>query len=238
MHAQLYYTCRSNALSRYVFVQSIFCLVLRRRLELICSCLFLQHQLCMHTTFLFSVVTVSKEIANPIHSKCLEILCNLTRFPANNLALTRYDGLVETLVSASNSAEPENRMAALRALQNMSADPASKALLATSPVLNLMTSCAMRKVADEKEVAVATICNITTEPSAVTSITNTKNVVATLVHLAHSPDSSSAVRLLACEALATISLWLQTLAGTGTVPEGVPNVPLPSQRTTGWERWD
>jgi hypothetical protein len=181
---------------------------------------------------------VAREVSHPIHSKCLEILCNLTRLPANNNILTRYDGVVETLVAASNSALAENRMSALRSLQNMSADPASKALLATGPVLNLMTSCAMRKDLGEKEIAVATIYNITTEPSAVTAITNTKNVVATLVHLAHSPDSSSEVRLLACESLATISLWLQTLAGTGKVPEDVSNVPLPSQKTTGWERWD
>jgi hypothetical protein len=158
--------------------------------------------------------------------------------PANNIILARYDGVVETLVAASNSAHADNRMAALRSLQNISADPSSKALLATSLVLNLMTSSAMRKDLVEKEIAVATLYNISTDRSAVTAITNTKNVVATLVHLAHSPDSSSEVRLLACEALATISLWLQTLAGTGKVPDGVANIPLPSQKTTGWERWD
>jgi len=182
---------------------------------------------------------VANESTNPIHTKCLEIITNLTRFPANNTLLTRYEGFVETLVAAAgNSPLSECRMAALRSLQNLSADPSSKALLATGAVLNLLTSSAMRKDSEEKEVAVAALYNITTEPSAVTAITNTKNVVATLVHLAHSPDSSSAVRLLACEALATISLWLQTLAGTGKVPDGVTNVPLPSQKTTGWERWD
>lgn len=185
-----------------------------------------------------SVLTVAREVTNPIHSKCLAIICNYSRFPANNCILARCEGMIDTLIDASNSALAENRLNSLRCLQNMSADPTCKALLATSEVLNLMTSCAMRKDADEKEVAVATIYNITTEPSAVTAITNTKNVVATLVHLAHSPDSSSTVRLLACEALATISLWLQTLAGTGKVPDGVSNVPLPSQKTTGWERWE
>jgi hypothetical protein len=146
----------------------------------------------------------------PIHSKCLEIICNLSRFPHNNITITNYEGMIDLLVAASSSAPADNRM----------------------------TSCAMRKDTKEKEVAVATIYNITTEPSAVTAITNTKNVVATLVHLAHSPDSSSTIRLLACEALATISLWLQTLAGTGSIPDGVSGVPLPSQKTSGWERWD
>ena len=146
--------------------------------------------------------------------------------------------MIEILVAASNSIHQENRLASLRSLQNMSSDPGSKSLLATGQVLTRMISCAMRKDAVEKEIAVATIYNISTEPSAVASITNTKNVVATLVHLAHSPDSSSEVRLLACEALSTISLWLQTLAGTGKVPQGVSNVPLPSQKTSGWQRWE
>ena len=175
---------------------------------------------------------------HPIHSKCLDILCNISRLQVNNSILTRFDGIIGTLVSAAMSSKAENRIAALRTLQNMSADPSSKTVLATSQVLNLMTSCAMRKDMDEKDIAVATLYNITTEPGAVTAITNTKNVVATLVHLAHSPDSSSDVRLLACEALATISLWLQTLAGTGKVPDGIVNAPLPSQKTSGWERWD
>jgi hypothetical protein len=174
----------------------------------------------------------------PIHSKCLEIICNLSRFPHNNITITNYEGMIDLLVAASSSAPADNRLNALRTLQNLSADRLSKRYLATTQVLNLMTSCAMRKDTKEKEVAVATIYNITTEPSAVTAITNTKNVVATLVHLAHSPDSSSTIRLLACEALATISLWLQTLAGTGSIPDGVSGVPLPSQKTSGWERWD
>jgi hypothetical protein len=198
----------------------------------------LQHELATNNTLLSCVTSVAREVDHPIHTKCLEILSNLSRFAANNSILTRYAGVVETLVVSSNSSKAENRSFALRTLQNMSADPGSKTLLATSHVLNLMTSCAMRKDMEEKDIAVATLYNITTEPGAVTAITNTKNVVATLVHLAHSPDSSSHVRLLACEALATISLWLQTLAGTGKVPDGVVNVPLPSQKTTGWERWD
>ena len=185
------------------------------------------------------MAAVAREVNHPIHTKCLEILSNLSRLPANNSILTRFDGLVDTLVQASNSAKAENRIFALRTLQNMSADTKSKTLLATSPgVLNLLTSCAMRKDLEEKDIAIATLYNLSTEPGAVTAITNTKNVVATLVHLAHSPDSSSHVRLLACEALATLSLWLQTLAGSGMIPEGVDQVPLPSQKTSGWDRWD
>jgi hypothetical protein len=181
---------------------------------------------------------VSNDIANPLHSKCLDMICNLTRFHVNNSIISRSPGIIDTLVTATSSNLHENRLSALRSLQNMSADASSKAVLATSHVLTKMISCAMRRDLSEKEVAVAAIYNISTEPSAVAAITNTKNVVATLVHLAHSPDSSADVRLLACEALSTISLWLQTLSGTGKVPIGAANVPLPSQKTSGWQRWD
>mmetsp|Transcript_4326 Transcript_4326/g.5660 ORF Transcript_4326/g.5660 Transcript_4326/m.5660 type:complete len:80 (+) Transcript_4326:550-789(+) len=73
---------------------------------------------------------------------------------------------------------------------------------------------------------------------AIVPLTNTKNVVATLVHTAHSPDSSSEVRKMACDALATIGLWLQTLAGAGTVPDDVPDAVLPTHKATGWLRWE
>jgi hypothetical protein len=185
-----------------------------------------------------SLVEVSNDVTSVIHGKCVEIICNLTRFPANNSVLSRFPGIIDTMVTAANSSIQEIRLSALRSLQNMSADASSKSVLATSHVLSKMISCAMRRDTTEKEVAVAAIYNISTEPSAVAAITNTKNVVATLVHLAHSPDSSAHVRLMACEALSTISLWLQTLAGTGKVPVGVTNVPLPSQKTSGWQRWD
>jgi hypothetical protein len=38
--------------------------------------------------------------------------------------------------------------------------------------------------------------------------------------------------------LATLGLWLQTLAGAGTVPAGVDPVPLPTYITSGWKRWE
>jgi hypothetical protein len=44
--------------------------------------------------------------------------------------------------------------------------------------------------------------------------------------------------LLAVDALATLSLWLLTWAGMTMVPDRVVIVPLPSQKTTGWDRWD
>ena len=69
-------------------------------------------------------------------------------------------------------------------------------------------------------------------------LTNTKSVLATLVHLAHNPNSSFEVRRMACNTLSNISLWLQTLAGKGTVPEEVDKVLLPSNVASGWQRWE
>jgi hypothetical protein len=200
--------------------------------------LLLQTILCTNACVLDSLITVTKEFDNPIHSKCIEIICNLSRFPANTAIMSHYEGLIETLVDAADSIVPDNRVHALRALQNLSADGASKTLLASDALLTSMTSCALRRAPEEKEAAVALLYNLSTEPGAVVSMTNTKNVVATLVHLAHHPESTSTIRLMACDALATISLWLQTLAGTGKVPKDVAFVPLPSQKTTGWERWE
>lgn len=74
---------------------------------------------------------------------------------------------------------------------------------------------------------------------AVVPITNTRNVIATLVHLAHNPKASPQVQRMSCEALVTVGLWLQTLAGTGTVPAEVSQSSLlPTHKTIGWERWD
>lgn len=198
----------------------------------------ISHKLCLNTCLMDSLIMVAKELERPIHTKCLEIVSNLSRFPPNVELLVHYEGLVDGLVDAAESVLPSDRTLALWALQNMAADAASKTLLASDSLLTCMISCALRRAPEEKEAAVAVLYNISTEPGAVVSMTNTKNVVATLVHLAHHPESPSNIRLMACDALATISLWLQTLAGTGRVPKDILNVPLPSQRTTGWERWE
>ena len=96
----------------------------------------------------------------------------------------------------------------------------------------------MRKDYDEQVAAVAAIYNLSTEPGAVVPLTNTRNVVATLVHLAHNAATTPDVRGMACDSLATIGLWLQTLAGSGALPKGIPNVLLPTHTTSGWQRWD
>jgi hypothetical protein len=163
----------------------------------------------------------------------------MTRFPENNASMAKYPGLIDVLVVSGNVKSDADRLWALRTLQNLSSVVAGKTVLANSVVLKLLSVSVMRKGHhDEQLSATSTLYNLSTEPGAVVPLTNTKNVVATLVHAAHSPETASAVRLMACDALATLGLWLQTLAGAGTVPDGIEQTPMPSYATTGWNRWD
>ena len=187
---------------------------------------------------LASLVKVSRDFDNPMHTKCIEVLANVTRFAVNNKHLSRDASLVETLLKCGKSKEVEDRVWALRTFQNITAEGSSKILLANSRILTLLSICAMRKDADEQSAAVAALYNLSTEPGAVVPLTNTRNVVATLVHLAHDTRTTVQIRGMACDALATIGLWLQTLAGSGTVPASVPKMLLPTHKTSGWDRWD
>lgn len=185
-----------------------------------------------------NILAVCVDFANPINTKCIEIICNLTRFPANCYGLSRSSLVTSTLVKCTKSKAPHDRLWALRSLQNLSSDSSSKVVLATTKVLTTVSTCTMRSNLDEKTAAVAILYNLSTDAGAVVPMTNTKNVVATLVHLAHNSESPTEIRRMACDALATIGLWLQTLAAEGKVPVGMKKVPLPSHTSTGWEKWD
>lgn len=185
-----------------------------------------------------SVVQVSGDFDSQLHTKCLEILCNVSRLPGNTVAMARFPGLVDTLVSAGSSKEVLDRVWALRTLQNLSAECSNKAELATSTLLILLITCVTSKNRDEQHAAMSALLNLSTDPSAVVPITSTKNVLATLVYLAHHADSSADIRLMACNALATVGMWLQTVSGFGSIPEDARRVLLPSHRTTGWDIWD
>ena len=152
--------------------------------------------------------------------------------------MASFPGMVDTLLGAGASKEVIDRVWALRTLQNMTSDASSKAQLATSPLLTLLITCVTSKNTDEQIAAMATLLNLSTDPSAVVPITSTKNVLATLVYLAHSADSPSDIRLMACNALATVGLWLQTVSGFGAIPEDTRRVLLPSHKSSGWDMWD
>eukprot|EP00546_Thalassionema_frauenfeldii_P003419 CAMPEP_0178936868 /NCGR_PEP_ID=MMETSP0786-20121207/25425_1 /TAXON_ID=186022 /ORGANISM="Thalassionema frauenfeldii, Strain CCMP 1798" /LENGTH=333 /DNA_ID=CAMNT_0020615345 /DNA_START=171 /DNA_END=1169 /DNA_ORIENTATION=+ len=173
-----------------------------------------------------SLVTVSREFDNPIHTRCIEMLCNLSKFPPNHNILAHNESLIDSLVFCGKSKLSDDRLWSMRTFQNLASDSSSKVVLASSRILTLLSICSMRKEEDEQFAAVAALFNLSTEPGAVVSLTNTKNVVATLVHLAHNStltntknvvatlvhlahnsDTKHDVRHLACDTLATIGLW-------------------------------
>eukprot|EP00934_Nitzschia_sp_Nitz4_P002426 Nitzschia sp. Nitz4//scaffold47_size129522//49168//54612//NITZ4_003549-RA/size129522-snap-gene-0.196-mRNA-1//-1//CDS//3329552794//2421//frame0 len=195
--------------------------------------------MCYNESLMEGLIDVLQIEDDPMHTKYLEILCNLSRFPENNTYLAQFPGMIDTLVENGKSPSAADRLWALRTLQNISSDVAGKSIIATRVVLEMLSMGVMRDSIEEKIAATSTLYNLSTEPGAVVPLTNTKNVVATLVHVAHNPDSPSVVRTLACDALATIGLWLQTLAGAGTFPPELNEpIALPSYVTSGWQRWD
>jgi len=124
----------------------------------------LQSTLSSNVTFMDSMMTVSRDFGSPLNTKCIEIICNITRFHSNNAALARDDVLLETLLMCGKSKAVPDRVWALRSFQNIASDPSSKVILANSKILTLLSICAMRKC-DEQEAAVATLYNLSTEPS-------------------------------------------------------------------------
>ncbi|KAL3808174.1 hypothetical protein ACHAXA_006946 [Cyclostephanos tholiformis] len=194
--------------------------------------------MCKNTQLIDSIVTLGGIIENPLHTRCIEILCNFSRFPSNNNRLASNPKCVDMLLNCGKSKIAEDRMWAMRTIQNMCSDASSKVTLATGPMLSVLSMAAMRKDCEEQLAAVGALMNLSTEPGSIVPLTNTKTVVATLVHLAHSPNTPSAVRKIACDSLATIGLWLQTLASAGTVPDEIPFSPLPTHAAMGWLRWD
>lgn len=190
-----------------------------------------------HTYLVATCLTVGQEFDSPIHTKCIEILCHLSRFRANSVLLSSDEDLIQGILAFGKSDAKEDRVWAMRIVQNLTTVPKSKVNLAVPPLLKVLCSSAMRcREREEHRAAVAALLNIATEQGAIVPLTNTKNVVATLVYLAHS-NISDDTRALACETLATIGLWLQTLSASGDVPPGESNV-LPTHSSTGWQRWE
>ena len=196
------------------------------------------HRLVLNSKLLSSLADIASDHSTAIHSKALEVFSNIAKFPYNNTFLAKHENVLMTLLDATSFPESSDRILALRTLQNISTDKASKKYLAKEEILTCLASRCMTEFGEEKEIAVTILQNIVTEPATVVPVTNTKNLIATLIHLAHERSSSTKVRILASEALATISLWIQTVGGSGAVPKDVPNLPLPTGSGSGWMMWE
>ncbi len=195
--------------------------------------------LCEHDIFVENTLVVGEKFNDPIHTRCLELICMVTRFPGNNAALARRDGVIETLLRCGKSKSDEDRKWSMLSLQNLTSEASNKIPMAETSVLKQLRISALRcDNASEQIAALSALVNISTEPGTIVPLSSTPNVVATLIRLAHSSESSKEVCDLACGCLTNMGLWIQNLASTGTVPDGMPNVPLPTHTSSGWRRWE
>ena len=195
--------------------------------------------LCEHEIFVENTLVVGEKFNDPIHTRCLELICMVTRFPGNNAALARRDGVIDTLLRCAKSKTDEDRNWALLALQNLTSEASNKIPMAETSILKQLRVSSLRYDNTAEQIAaLSALVNISTEPSTIVPLSSAPNVVATLITLAHSSESSKDVCDLACGCLTNMGLWLQNLACTGTVPEGMPNVPLPTHTSSGWRRWE
>ena len=126
--------------------------------------------MCNFKVVIDTLVRVSLEFTSPVHTRCIEILCHLTRFQYNNTFLAQDKQLVDTLISCGKSKESEDRLWSLRALQNLTSDCKSKLHLATTSLLTLLSVSAMRKDEDEQVAAVGSLLNLSTESGTFTCI--------------------------------------------------------------------
>jgi len=199
-----------------------------------CAC---TSEMCKNKIFLKSLAQVCAESDFEARAKSIEILCNLTRLPSNQKLLSSNENIIQSLTACLKSSLADDRKWAARALQNICSDQNSKVLIAKQPLLKALGLSALSQEADEQFASVAALLNLSCEPGVVTAMSNTKNVVSTLIHITYDTSSPAQVRLMACDALASIGLWLQTVASSTTVPDGMESN-LPSYITSGWERYD
>merc|ERR1712183_1220851 len=105
----------------------------------------------------------------------------------------------------------------MRIFQNLSSDPSSWITLANTHVFELL-SMSVIKEGNEQKAAIGTIFNLLLDPGAIIPLTNTKNILGTLVCVAHNINSPDYIVNMTCNCLSIISLWIHSFAGTGAVP--------------------
>ncbi len=196
--------------------------------------------MCADHNILENIAVVCQESSNSVHTKCIEIICNLTRFPGNIGPLSRSGSVFGALCSCGISNNHEDRLWAMRSIQNMTSDSSCKIRLAGDSMLEIIRCSAENlQNADENEAAVAALANLCTDAAAVLQITNSKKIVPTLIQIAHSNEFSPELHFHACNAVCRISIWLQKFASAATVvADGTCSDSLPTLTAKGHMRWD
>jgi hypothetical protein len=212
----------------------------------VCACAALIHlskdcaciaQMCKSSKLLNTLALVCNEQDFEARTKSIEVLCNLTRFPWNQKILASNENVMQSLIKCLKSTSACDRKWAARALQNICSDQSSRVSIAKQPLLLSLGLSALSDEAEEQYAAVAALLNLSCEPGVVTAMINTRNVVSTLIHLTYDNSTSAEVRLMSCDALASIGMWLQTVAITANVPDGM-EATLPTSIISGWERYE
>ena len=198
--------------------------------------------------------------ADPLRPHISEVLFQLTRFPPSHALLVRRDGFVAALVECGKSSPatgtngtspdgPEEQLAAerdgrsrlwaARALQNLTTERTCRPVLAVrQDVSAVLSTMALRnRHPPEQAAALQALANLGTDRDSALPLLAAPDPVPALVKVAHKKDSSEDACRLACGTLANLALWMQGMAATGTVPQGLPCDPLPTQVRYGWRRW-
>ena len=195
--------------------------------------------MCNNELLLNTLANCSQDLEDPVHSRCMETLSHLTRFPGNNDIMAQSQETLGALYKCGMSANDNDRIWALRAMQNITAYSSKRGFFANDDLLSVLCRSAERLAfVDEHEAAISVIGNLCTDPSSVVQVVNTENVVRALVNVANNIEYSQEIQFVACDALATIAMWMQRVARAASVPEGFTYEPLPTLKTTGYLRYN
>jgi hypothetical protein len=196
-------------------------------------------KMCKSENVLNVLSSCSLDLSDQVHSRCMETIYHLSRFPGNTDILAENSAAMNAINSNCSSFSPEDRMWSLRAMQNISAYSNKRAMFATTDTLaNLCKSAQKMELVEEHEAAISIISNLCTDPSSAVVIVNAEMAVKVLVMVANDIDYSPEIQVVACDALATLSMWLQRVARAASVPENYSFEPLPTLKTTGYMRYN
>lgn len=195
--------------------------------------------MCKDCSIIENISVVCHDTTRVVHTKCIEILCNLTRFQGNIGALFSSVQVSDALFICGSSPVGEDRLWTMRSLQNMTADSSCKSRLATSSIIKMLCVSATKlEDADEHEAAVASLANLSTDASAVVQMANSKICVSTLISIANDDKYSSKVQFHACNSIARIAVWFQKFAGLAEVTNAFNLPAIPTFEPKGHMRWD
>ena len=80
-----------------------------------------------------------QEVDSPIRTRCFETMTNITKFPGNGPYLGNCPEVIKALSEGATSDNDDDRIWALRSLQNITAEAPNKVELATPSFLEIVS---------------------------------------------------------------------------------------------------